>query len=240
MNWGWGGSANGYYALDNLAGFSDGQAAVFGVEPPTGDIEHCQPSAIYTAATDTITDGSGEERYGNNTNCSWTIQPPGTGLIYIHFTQLVLDQDMDVVYIYNGTSMSDPLVTSVTGFDLPSEILVWGPSAHIVFQTDGMLRADGFEFYYVSSPVGIEEAWNNGKISAFPNPADDHMTIEIDPMVLPAINQIELISFTGQVLQVISNPLVSQTIDVSNLAQGTYGLRFVGENDTFFSFVEIR
>ncbi|HBG72006.1 MAG: hypothetical protein A2W93_10940 [Bacteroidetes bacterium GWF2_43_63] len=240
INWGWGGSANGYFTFSNLGGFTDGQGAIFGVEPETGDIEYCVPSAVYTAATDTIEDGSGVNRYGNNTNCSWTIQPPGAGLIYIHFTKLALDQDMDVAYVYNGTSTADPLVKSVTGFDLPQEILVWGPSAYVVFQSDAMLRADGFEFYYTSSLVGIEDAWNEGKITVFPNPADDRMNIEIDPLILPAIERIELISLNGQIVTVVENPVQSQCIEVGALNAGTYGLRFTGAGDSFFSFVEIQ
>jgi len=240
INWGWGGSSNGYFTLSNMLGFNQGQAAIFGVESPVGDIQYCQSTSVYTAASDTIADGSDANRYGNNTNCSWTIQPPGAGLIYIHFTQLALDQDMDVVYIYNGTSMSDPLVASVTGFDLPSEILVWGPSAHVVFQSDGMLRADGFELYYTSCLAGIEDAWKDGKISVFPNPADDHMNIEIDPLILPAVSRIELISLTGQTVRVIENPRQTEILEVGSLSGGTYALRFTGANDTFFTFVEIQ
>ena len=240
INWGWGGSSNGYFTLNNMLGFDESQAAIFGVEPPTGDIEYCQPSTIYTAASDTITDGSGANKYGNQSNCSWTIQPPGAGLIYIHFTQMALDDGMDNVFVFNGTSTSDPLVTTVTGFDLPQEILVWGPSAYVVFQSDDMLRADGFEFYYVSSPVGIQEAFDNGKITVFPNPADDIMNIQFDPLVLPAIQKIELISMTGSVLFTIENPLQQQSINVGSYAEGLYGLRFTGDQDSYFSFVEIK
>ncbi|MPM10131.1 hypothetical protein SDC9_56455 [bioreactor metagenome] len=240
INWGWSGSGNGYYSINSLYGFNDGQAAIFGVEPSTGDIQYCQSTSVHTAATDTISDGSNEQRYGNNTNCSWTIQPPGAGLIVINFTELALDQDMDNVFIYSGTSTSDPLVATVSGFELPSQILVWGPSAYVVFQSDGMLRADGFEFYYVSSLTGMEEAWNNSKISVFPNPAVNDMNIEIDPLVVPAVKRIELISLAGQVVDVVENPQQTQTLQVGNLPSGTYGIRFLGENDSFSSFVEIQ
>lgn len=240
INWGWSGSGNGYYSINSLYGFNDSQAAIFGVEPATGDIQYCQATSLHTAATDTITDGSDEERYGNNTNCSWTIQPPGAGLIVIHFTELSLDQDMDNVFIYSGSSTSAPLVKTVSGFDLPSEILVWGPSAYVVFQSDDMLRADGFKFYYESSLAGMEEAWNNDKISVFPNPAVDDMNIAIDPLVLPAVKRIELISLTGQVIEVVENPQLTQNLQVGNLPAGTYGIRFIGENDSFSTFVEIQ
>ncbi len=240
INWGWGGSSNGYFMLSSMLGFNDGQAAIFGVEPAIGDVEYCQPSSVYTAMTDTIEDGSGVNKYGNGTNCSWTIQPADAGLIYIHFTEVALDKDMDVVYIYNGTSTSDPMVTSVTGFELPSEILVWGPSAHIVFQSDNLLRADGFKLFYTTCLAGIEEAWNEGKISVFPNPADEYMNIEIDPMILPAVIRIELVSMSGQTIMVVDNPVQSELLEVGSLSEGTYGLRFIGESDSFSAFIQIQ
>ncbi len=240
INWGWGGSSNGYFMLSSMLGFNDGQAAIFGVEPAIGDVEYCQPSSVYTAMTDTIEDGSGVNKYGNGTNCSWTIQPADAGLIYIHFTEVALDKDMDVVYIYNGTSTSDPMVTSVTGFELPSEILVWGPSAHIVFQSDNLLRADGFKLFYTTCLAGIEEAWNEGKISVFPNPADEYMNIEIDPMILPAVIRIELVSMSGQTIMVVDNPVQSEMLEVGSLSEGTYGLRFIGESDSFSAFIQIQ
>ena len=48
INWGWGGSSNGYFTFSTLLGFTDGQAAIFGVEPEIGDIEYCQPSKVLT------------------------------------------------------------------------------------------------------------------------------------------------------------------------------------------------
>lgn len=238
-----GGAYNGYFAVSNLnpggSAFNDYQAAIMGIEPPVDDMVYCQPATTLTALTDTVTDGSGTHKYGNDSHCTWTIQPPGAGLIYIHFTEMAADQDIDFVYVYNGTSTSDPLVATITGFELPNEILVWGPSAYVVFESDAMLRADGFSFYYVSSAVGLEEAWNNEKITVFPNPADDRMSVEIDPLVLPAVSKIELLSMSGQVLQSIANPIGSQQVDVSSLTPGTYALRFVGENDSYVTFVEI-
>ncbi len=241
INWGWGGAYDGYYTLSHMYGFNQNQAAIFGVEPPTGDIQYCQATSIHTALSDTITDGSGVNRYGNNSHCTWTIQPPDAGLIYINFTKVALDQDVDFVYVYNGTTANPgQKVAEITGYDLPPQILVWGPAAHIVFQSDEMLRSDGFEFYYTTHLVGIEEAWKNGKISVFPNPADDIMNIEIDPLILPAINRIELISLTGQTVKIIDNPSQSDMLDVSNLISGTYCLRFIGSKDSYFTLVEIQ
>ena len=66
------------------------------------------------------------------------------------------------------------------------------------------------------------------------------MNIEIDPLILPAVNRIELISLTGQTVKVIEKPRQTEMLEVGSLSAGTYGLRFTGANDSFFTFVEIQ
>lgn len=52
MNWGWGGQANGYYAINNLSpggySFSQGDAALIGIQPPNS---HPNPNTNYTCVT---------------------------------------------------------------------------------------------------------------------------------------------------------------------------------------------
>lgn len=235
FNWGWSGYYNGYFFLSNLnpggADFTSDQAAIFGVEPAETDVQYCQSQILFTAASDTISDGSEEEPYGNNSNCKWLIQPPGAGLIYIDFQELSIEKDIDFVYVFNGTSLSDPMVASVTGFNVPSEILVWGPSALVVFQSDPMLRAGGFTLTYTSSQVGLDEAWNHNLISVFPVPANEEMSILIDGRLNSLVKKIEILSSEGQLLEEIVAPQEMQKIRVTDYPSGVYFLRFIGDND---------
>lgn len=235
FNWGWSGYYNGYFILSNLSpggsDFTADQAGIFGVEPAETDMVYCQSQTVLTAVSDTISDGSGEERYGNNSTCKWLIQPPGAGLIYIHFLELETEKDIDPVYVFNGTSTSDPMVAMVSGFTVPSEILVWGPSALVFFQTDQMMRAGGFTLTYTSSQVGLNEAWNHNLISVFPNPADEKLSIGIDDRLNSLVKKIEILTSEGQVLDDIDNPGEMQSIRVADYPAGVYFLRFVGEND---------
>jgi hypothetical protein len=59
-NWGWGGSANGYFSLDYLNGggynFSQGQAAIMGIEPMSLE----DPNLIFTGAITVESQGDGD------------------------------------------------------------------------------------------------------------------------------------------------------------------------------------
>lgn len=243
FNWGWGGAYDGYFYVTNLrpggADFTQDQAAIFALEPAETDLEYCNEYNTLVALSDTIRDGSGEYRYGNNTGCKWTIQPPGAGLIYINFLELAVEKDVDLISIYQGTSTSDPLIAEISGFDLPNEILVWGSSAYITFYSDAMMRADGFSFVYTSSQVGIEEAWEHGLINVYPNPTETDFTLEIDERALSLINSIELINPLGQTIMTRIDLSQHNYFDVSAYPAGMYFLRLLGNNEVIVKALEI-
>ncbi len=76
FNWGWGGSANGYFYTSSLnpgSDFTYDQGIIMGLERPDNDSVFCDNLSTLTALTDTIEDGSGIVKYGNNTYCQWLI-----------------------------------------------------------------------------------------------------------------------------------------------------------------------
>ncbi len=243
FNWGWSGAYNGYFTINNLrpggGDFTTDQAAIFALEPAETDMIYCNEYNTFTALSDTIRDGSGEYRYGNNTGCKWTISPPGAGLIYINFLEMATEKDVDEISIYQGTSTSDPLVTRVSGFDIPNEILVWGPSAYVTFYSDGMMRADGFTFVYTSSQVSIEEAWNHDMITVYPNPAADFINIEIDNKIDGLIQSIELINGQGQIVESKACTDDKIIFRIDELTPGVYFLRFSNDNEVIVKPVEL-
>lgn len=243
FNWGWSGAYNGYFTLSNLrpggGDFTTDQAAIFALEPAETDIVYCNEYNTLTALSDTISDGSGEFRYGNSTSCKWTIQPPGAGLIYINFLELATEMDGDFVSIYQGTSASDPLIAQISGFDIPQEILVWGPSAYITFYSNSMMRADGFKLVYSSCQVSIEEAWNNDLLNIYPNPADDIFTLDIDSRIDGLIEQVELMNNNGQIISKQNLPEDHAVFNVEDLPVGIYFLRLSGKNEAVVKPIEI-
>lgn len=243
FNWGWSGSYNGYFTINNLrpggGDFTSDQAAIFALEPAETDIEYCNEYNTFTALSDTIKDGSGEFRYGNNTGCKWTISPPGAGLIYINFLELATEKNVDMISIYQGTSTSDPLVAQVSGFDLPNEILVWGPSAYITFYSDGMMRADGFTLEYTSSQVSIEEAWKHDLIQIFPNPANNIVSIDIDNRIGDLIQTTELLNSQGQIIETRNNPENTISFRIDHLPAGLYFIRFSNDSEVIVKPLDV-
>jgi len=64
----------------------------------------------------TLSDGSDELDYLDQTNCSWVIKPAAANKITIHFTEFDLEEGYDFVRIYNGVN-PDPsaLIVELTG-----------------------------------------------------------------------------------------------------------------------------
>jgi hypothetical protein len=234
FNWGWGGAYDGFYYISNLnpggVNFSSNQTMITGVEPKETDSIYCPNVQVYTNITDTIEDGSGPERYGNNTHCSWLIEPPGAGLIYIYFIHLATEKDADIIEIRQGTNENAPLVATISGYDLPQQpILVWGSAAYIHFSSDDILRSDGFKLYYSASMVNLSE-YAQEKIKIFPNPAPHTFSIEIPDELFSENINIEIKNITQQNLFSIhpSENKISVTLD----EPGMYFIQIKGSTFT--------
>jgi len=181
FNWGWGGSANGYFYTSSLnpgSDFTYDQGIIMGIERPDNDSVFCDNLSTLTALTDTIEDGSGAIKYGNDTYCQWLIQPPGAGSITLEFLEFNLENYIDELKIYQGNSTSSYLLATFFGHDLPSSVLAYGPSMLIVFSTDQINRNQGWKAVYTSSPVGIENKDKEDFI-IYPNPVSDKIYIQI-------------------------------------------------------------
>jgi len=151
MNWGWGGSYNGYFYLSSLtpggSSFNLSQAAVFQIQPdPAYYPTYC------TGQTDLVTydfgsleDGSGPlADYEDNANCSWLIAPDdGVESVTLSFNRFDLASG-DEVKVYDGNSASAPLLGTYTGSSVPSDVSSTGPEMFVTFTTDGSGTAQGF------------------------------------------------------------------------------------------------
>ena len=80
FNWGWSGSYNGYFYLDNLNpggnNFTYGQGAIIDIYPASNYPYYCSSTDTLKAVNGTIEDGSGPVApYLGNSNCGWLIAP---------------------------------------------------------------------------------------------------------------------------------------------------------------------
>ncbi len=157
MNWGWDGSANGYFAISNLSAggytFSQSHGVVYNFFPPTASYpSNCTGTKTVTYTTGTIEDGSGSSNYQNNNDCMWLISPTETVTkITLTFLTMATEATNDIVTVYDGSTTSAPVLGIYSGSTLPASIVSTGPTMLVRFQTNGSVVAQGWKATYRST-----------------------------------------------------------------------------------------
>jgi hypothetical protein len=82
------------------------------------------------------------------------------------------------------------------------------------------------EFTY----IGINEVAEN-RISAYPNPANDQITITLSSSLLG--KQIQITNSTGQIVESVKFNTNTKTINISELASGIYHIHAIGDQENF-------
>ncbi len=176
MNWGWSGSSNGYFYLNNLNPggytFNSQQGAVLHIEPKTSLYpSYCNGNTLVDAYDfGSIEDGSGPVAgYQNNSNCSWLIAPDDSvNTITLTFTRFVTLAG-DIVNVYDGADATAPLIGTYSGTPgtMPA-VTSTGPQMFITFTTDGSGTANGWLANYTTNTVKfcesvttLLEGWGN-------------------------------------------------------------------------------
>jgi hypothetical protein len=163
FNWGWNGNWDGYFFIDNLNpggyDFTFNQGAIINIYPEENYPAFCQGPDTLTAKRGTFTDGSGPENYPDNSNCSWLIEPQGAAgsSVMIWFPDLDLQTEQDFIYLYDGTSSSDPLLATITGNFSETDYQSSGGALFLVFESDESVTAQGFQAEYIT----INGPWCN-------------------------------------------------------------------------------
>ena len=113
---------------------------------------YCNSStSTLTASSGTVTDGSGIDKYANNSECSWLIQPTNATSITLSFSLFDTELNYDGVIVYDGANSSAPILGQFTGSTLPNSITSTGGSMYFVFLSDEALRANGWSANYTST-----------------------------------------------------------------------------------------
>lgn len=151
FNWGWGGSYNGYFNINNLtpggSNFNYNQTAVVHITPdPAQYPSYCSGNTLVTTDFGSLEDGSGPILdYQNNIDCSWLIAPDDSiDKITFTFTRFNTASG-DLVQIYDGDNASAPLLGSFSGSlsTMPS-VTSTGPKMFVKFTSDGSQTAQGW------------------------------------------------------------------------------------------------
>ncbi|XP_072107222.1 CUB and sushi domain-containing protein 1a [Mobula birostris] len=90
--------------------------------------------------------------YPNYANCTWIIITGERNRIQLVFQIFALEEDFDILSIYDGQPQQGNLKMRVTGFQLPSPIVSSGSILTLWFTTDFAVSAQGFKAVYEVLP----------------------------------------------------------------------------------------
>lgn len=161
VNFGWGGSANGYYAIDNFVAGSEnfdyGSEALLNIFP-SGAVPatYCQGHQRNTASFGYVADGSPTAKpYQVNPDCSWMVAVPHALDYTFGIDRLDLNPNIDFVTIYNGPTEASGVKVTLTGSNIPSDTYtVSADSVLIKFTSTGAADSNthlGFLIKYNTS-----------------------------------------------------------------------------------------
>lgn len=158
FNFGWGGSGNGYFSLNDVGGFHYGQACIRHYVPSDPAYPYFSSgSHTMNEISGSFTDGSGPaDNYQDSQYAEWLIDAQSLGdsieSIKLNFSQFDLVPG-DSVLVYNGSTRTDPLLGAFTGNTLPQPVLSDGDKMLVVFQANENGTGKGFYAEYYVNPV---------------------------------------------------------------------------------------
>ncbi len=108
-----------------------------------------------TTATGTISDGSISDKYANNANCAWLIQPTNAKTVTLNFTEFDTELNNDGVIVYDGSNSTATVLGQFSGNTLPPAVTSTTGNMYIEFLSDEALRANGWTANYTSTKPSI-------------------------------------------------------------------------------------
>jgi len=179
FNWGWGGSFDGYFYLDDLSpggsNFNLAQELVINCCPDTVNYSYpyyCTGADTLFSLYGTIDDGScAMYDYLNNSDCSWLINPQtiqdSVSYIILEFNRFDTEPVNDILTIYDGESTEDPILGQFSGTTLPETLTSSGNKVLITFSSNENITAPGWFISYTS----VQPEWCSG-LTVLTEPVD--------------------------------------------------------------------
>ncbi|KAM5312551.1 CUB and sushi domain-containing protein 1 [Glossophaga mutica] len=90
--------------------------------------------------------------YPNYANCTWIILTGERNRIQLSFHTFALEEDFDILSVYDGQLQQGNLKVRLSGFQLPSSIVSTGSILTLWFTTDFAVSAQGFRALYEVLP----------------------------------------------------------------------------------------
>ncbi len=152
INWGWGGSQDGYFVIDDLtpggANFTLLHEVIVNATPFNQTL-NCSENKIINSYEGIIEDGSGPlNNYQNNTECSWLIAPNDSARgIEFEVLKLYMD-DEDYIIVFDGENDQAPVIETITGSSTVESFESTSDKVLIKFITNSDSVNDGWLISY--------------------------------------------------------------------------------------------
>ena len=159
-------------------GYDDGYSSMWDL------IEQYFTDCGSVACCDTIYDlGGPNHDYYNNENYTYTISPTGATALSLNFLSFDVEANYDTLWIYDGNSVSSPIIGSYTGTNSPGFINSSGNSLTIRFKSDNATTNPGWTAIWQCSvdnvlPTTIVNA-NNWETNDFISTYNDTDNIQV-------------------------------------------------------------
>jgi len=200
---------------------ADGFLASFESDIPV----YCSGMVQFTDQTATLSDGSGNWDYHNNTACLWRILPEGASSVTLYFTYFETEAEADILKIYDlQTTELLAEYSGPYGPGLPDPVTSPSGKLFLTFNTNTTGTAPGWEAYYESDLVSVPEVSLSDHLILFPNPTNGLLTIQLKYSGKGSVN-LSLTDLSGrkvfsQEMEKSINKLLH--LDLGHLSPGIY------------------
>lgn len=167
INWGWGGSYDGYFVVvDNYVEDNEqnpGHTMGYILDSDCGRLVYpitnapgvCSGHQRNTASSGTIRSGEPTKLYAADADCSWMLAAPEVSRYILTFDRLETEEGVDVVTIYNGPTVESGVAGTYSGTTLPTgEITINADSVLVTFTSNGENQMHGFQISYITIGAG--------------------------------------------------------------------------------------
>ncbi|MFC5271909.1 PKD domain-containing protein [Adhaeribacter terreus] len=177
-------------------------------------------------------DGGPNNSYSNMADGMVIIAPTGATSVTLTFTAFHLESCCDYVMIYDGPSITSPLLGTFNGTMLPNNglpITSSGGALTVRFMTDGSGVYPGFEANWTCrSNVGIpKEGFGPAVFEVYPNPSAGMINLRLNTAASEDFD-LEVTNVLGEVLlrkEVVLSEDKANPLDLRSLAKGVYFIK---------------
>lgn len=190
----------------------------------------CSDIPLTTAASGTITDGSGDEDYNPLTYCGFKVRVTGNPYTKLTFQKFDLEEGHDSLHIYRYQNLDYTYLMSLTGsIEAGTEMLFSTNRLLFIFESDEQNNAAGFTFDFEGTEeTGLSEQ-EEIPVSVWPNPSSSEIYVMIGEGSAVSSMRMLLCDLFGRTLAEQVGAKAGETVsfDLSGLAKGVYLMRIV-------------